>query len=379
MKSGCSKQDEECLRVLHTGLTSNHGGVESFVLNYAKTLKKNSVTFDYVDLQGNGLAEASWILSEGSEIHTMKDYRRYPLLALKRMKEIVENGNYTCVHVNMLSAASLVPAVGAMMGGARVLVHSHNSQTIGIHRKVLHWFNRTILGCLPVTRLACGNMAGDWMFGRKRYEVIPNAIDTELFRFRIDNRERLRFELNIGMDTVVLGFVGRISPQKNPVYLVNILNALRLSGLENIKLLIIGDGELREQVMKKAEDLGIAEDIIFSGSQKNVNEWYSAMDVLLLPSLWEGLPLVGVEAQAAGLPCFLSDQITEEIAMTDLVHFCKLTETADNWAEAILNSRVENKDRCAYADVMSQTNYSIDRSSARLYEIYCSVGGEGKE
>ena len=334
--------------------------------------------FDYVDLLGNGLAESEWILSEDSKIYTVKDYRKYPLQALKRMKEIVKNGNYACVHVNMLSAASLVPAIGALLGGAKVLVHSHNSQTIGIHRKVLHWINTTILGCLPVKRLACGNMAGDWMFGKKQYEVVPNSINTELYRFRVETGNRLRSELNIGKDAFVLGFVGRLSPQKNPGYLVNILNALRMRGLDNIKLLIVGDGELQEQVMKKAEDLGIAENIIFAGSQKNVNEWYSAMDVLLLPSLWEGLPLVGVEAQAAGLPCFLSDKITEETAMTELVHFCELTETADNWAEAILESRAQNADRCGYADIMSQTNYSIERSSVHLYEIYCSVGGVRK-
>jgi len=242
---------------------------------------------------------------------------------------------------------------------------------------VLHAVNSMILRQLPVTRLACGKMAGDWMFGKKHYEVVPNAIDTDVYRFREESRRSLRAQLHIGEDTFVLGFVGRISPQKNPVYLTKILDAVRKHGLENVKLLIAGDGELQEQVRKTAMDLGLAEYLLCVGSQKNVNEWYSAMDAFLLPSLWEGLPLVGVEAQTAGLPCFFSDQITEEIALTELVHFCELTETADNWAEAILSSRKKLLNRYSYADRMAQTNYSIYQSADRLQKIYRSVVSAG--
>lgn len=358
------------MKILQLGMSANHGGVESFVLNYAKEMKKYGVSCDYVDLQGKGLAGSEWILSEGSRIFTLKDYRKHPIQTLKRVKQIVREGNYDCVHINLLSAASLVPTYGALRGGAKVLVHSHNSQTIGLPRKLLHGFHSVILRRLPVTRLACGNMAGNWMHGKKKFEVVPNAIDTQRYRYSEESRKARREELGIGEDTFVLGFVGRLSPQKNPVYLTKILNALRRRGVDDVKLLIVGDGELREAVMAAAADRGIAEDVLCVGVQSNPNEWYSAMDAFLLPSLWEGLPLVGVEAQTAGLPCFLSGQITDEIALTDLVQFLDLTETAENWAEALLGSREKKANRADYADRIGQTPYSIQRSAARLYEIY---------
>lgn len=369
-----SSGEEVCtVRILQTGMHDNHGGVESFILNYAQTLKDYGMVFDYVDLQGKGIAGSEKILSEGSRIFTMRDYRRHPISATKQMMKIVRKGNYACVHINMLSAASLVPVIGALMGNAKVLVHSHNSKALGLHRQILHFANAYILRKLPVTRLACGKMAGDWMFGKKDYEVIPNAIDIELYRCSLEKRHSLRTQLHIAEDTVVLGFVGRLSPQKNPVYLVKILNAVRKQGLDNVKLLIVGAGELQDEVRQTAQALGVSAHIIYAGIQTNANEWYSAMDVLLLPSLWEGLPLVGVEAQAAGLPCFISDKITDEICMTDLVHFCELTETADNWAEAILNNRNTVRDRCGYADLMASTNYSINNSTQRLQMIYRSM------
>lgn len=363
------------MKVLQLGMTANHGGVESFVLNYTRVLKEHGVAFDYVDLQGYGLVDAERLLSEGSQIFTMKDYRKHPLLTLKRLKQIVRDGDYDCVHVNMLSVASLVPVLGTLHPNTRVLVHSHNSQALGLPRKVLHAVNSTILRMLPVTRLACGKMAGDWMFGKKPYEIVPNAVDVEIYRFRGENRNALRSRLDIGPDTLVLGFAGRLSPQKNPTYLAKILAAVKKKGLENVKLLIVGDGELQEAVREAAAELGVGEDILFVGSQSNVNQWYSAMDALLLPSLWEGLPLVGVEAQTAGLPCFFSDQITREIAMTDLVRFLELTDAADNWARAILEINKSGAERTLYADMMGQTNYSIHCSAHRLYEIYGSAGG----
>lgn len=361
------------MRVLQTGMHKNHGGVESFILNYAQALKAHGVVFDHIDLQGKGIACEEQILSEGSKIYTLKDYRKHPFSATKRVTEIVREGNYSCVHINMLSAASLVPVIGALMGKAKVFVHSHNSQTLGIHRKVLHAMHAIILRRLPITRLACGKMAGDWMFGKKDYEIIPNAIDTEKFRFCPESRAELRAGLGLEDDTFVLGFVGRISPQKNPLYLTKVLDAVINRGLRNTKLLLVGDGELQEQVRKNAEDLKIADKVIFAGSQSNVNQWYSAMDILLLPSLWEGLPLVAVEAQTAGLPCIFSDKITKETALTELVAFCELTEAADNWADTILNSRKKVLDRCGYADRIAKTNYSIHQSAKRLWSIYGSA------
>ena len=365
--------DKDCIRILQTGMHDNHGGVESFILNYSQVLKAKGVVFDYIDLQGKGISESDKILSEGSKIYTMRDYRKHPISTIKRIKEILRTENYVCIHINMLSAASLVPVIGGLLGKAKVLVHSHNSQALGLHRRALHAVNAKILRWLPVTRVACGKLAGDWMFGQKYYEVIPNSVDIDRYRFQTEDRALLRSKLHINEDTFVMGFVGRVSPQKNPAYLPRILNAVKKKGMKNVKLLIIGDGELLEQVKESAQAFGVSKDIIYVGSQRNMGKWYSAMDVCLLPSLWEGLPLVGVEAQTSGLPCFFSDQVTDEVALTDLVNFCELTETAENWASAIIEKQYDLSQRHRYAECIGQTDYFIGKSAEHLYAIYRSL------
>lgn len=359
------------MRVLQFGMSYNHGGVESFVLNYAQRLKAEGIVFDYVDLQGNGLTHSEELIAGGSKIYTLKDSRKHPLYAAREIKRIIKEGGYRCVHINMLSAANLVPVIAALRCKTRVIVHSHNTQTVGIHRKILHKLNRICLRQLPVTRLACGAGAGKWMFGSREFEVVPNAIDTDRYQYNENTRHALREKLGISEETVVLGFVGRLFTQKNPAYLAKILWAVKKKLAKEVKLLIVGDGEMLEDVKSTAAALGVEQDMIYAGRQNNAADWYSAMDAFLLPSLWEGLPLVGVEAQAAGLASFLSDQITDETALTDLVHFCALTENADNWAEEIAEHLNGNAQRCTYAEQIGKTNFSIDNAASLLQKRYC--------
>lgn len=359
------------MKVLQLGMSVQHGGVESFVLNYARQLAHYGITFDYVDLYGAGLAQGDQIIRSGSTIHTIMDFRKHPVEAYKKIRKIIAEGGYSCVHINMLSAASPVPVLAAMRTPAKVIMHSHNSQTVGLVRKVLHSINAVFMRKLPVTRLACSETAGKWMFGREKFEVIPNAIDPDRFRFDPEARASIRKSLGVTDDTLVLGFVGRLFPQKNPEYLTKILAAVKKKTTNPVKLLVVGDGELLDQLYAAADGLGITEDLLHAGHQEQMAAWYSAMDAFLLPSLWEGLPLVGIEAQAAGLPCFLSDRITEELVLTDLVHFCQLTDDAENWAEEILKNREFNADRKRYGSNIHNTKFSLHNAAEALYAIYC--------
>lgn len=358
------------MKILQFGLTGNHGGVESFVFNYAQKLEAEGITFDYVDLQGKGLAKAEQIVKKGNRIYTLKDARKYPFLAAKRIRDIIREGEYSCVHVNMLSAASPVPVIASLQAGAKVIMHSHNTQTVGFVRKILHSLNSVFLRELPLVRVACGEEAGRWMFGKKPFLVIPNAVDVDSFCFDSRARQKLRQDLQLKEDTLLLGFVGRLSAQKNPVYLAKILCAVKKQALTDVKLVIVGDGELQGSVLVAAAELGVEADVLCVGKQDNTPAWYSAMDALLLPSLWEGLPLVGVEAQTSGLPCFFSDCVTEEVKLTELVHFCPLTETAENWANVIVQNLNQGTDRRVFAKRIAKTNFSIHRSAELLRDLY---------
>lgn len=358
------------MKVLQIGMTKNHGGVESFVLNYARRLHSEDVIFDYVDLYGQGLAKEEEILSRGSRIYTLQDFRRHPLAAAKRIRKIVRSGDYCCVHVNMLSLASPVAVLTALASGANVIMHSHNTRTVGIHRKLLHAVNSLYMRHLPVTRLACGAEAGKWMFGAKPFTVIPNAVDVTRYQFDLHTRQTLRSRMGLTDDTLVLGFVGRFSTQKNPMYLLRILGAVKKCHAGPVKLLTIGEGELKAEFLKQAEEKGLLADVVDLGFREDTADWYSAMDAFVLPSLFEGLPLVGIEAQTSGVHCFFCDRITEELALTDRSHFCSLTDSAENWAEAILKTLKDNTDRQRYAQAVDQTDYGISHSAKTLLDIY---------
>ena len=358
------------MRILQIGLSKNFGGVERFVYNYASRLEKENIIFDYVDLHGNGLAEEEMLRAGGSRIYTLKTSLLRPFAAAKQIRKIVREGNYRCVHANMLSAANPVPAIAALQAGAKVIVHSHNARTIGILRKTLHRINLLFVRHLPFVRLACGKAAGEWMYGKQQFTLIPNAIDIEKFRFQETMREQIREKMQISDDALVLGFVGRFSGQKNPAYLVKILQAVKQSTTREVKLLLVGTGELQAEIENAAAALKLEQDVLFAGAQKDTSGWYSAMDVFLLPSLFEGLPFVGIEAQASGLPCFFSDQISEEIKLTDRAHMCKSTESAENWAQAILESTQSTADRGRYSAAVADAGYSIAKCTEVLVAMY---------
>ena len=358
------------MKVLQIGLSKNMGGVERFVYNYAEKLQQHGVQFDYVDIYGDGLAREEQLRQNGSEIYTIKSSLVHPVSTAKKIRKIVKDGDYCCVHVNMLSAANPVSAVAARWAGARVVVHCHSTKTIGIHRKVLHEINKGLLRSLPFVRLACGTAAGKWMFGKKKFSVCPNALDTERYRFCPERRQALRDELGVAENVLLLGFVGGLSAAKNPAYLAKILHAVKSKTDRPVKLLVVGDGEKMQELMETAISLGVKEDLLCVGVQQDTAGWYSAMDLFLLPSLFEGLPFVGVEAQTAGLPCLVSDQVPEELKITDLVRRYALTEDAANWAEKITGCCKTPEERVGYADEMAQKGYSLEKGAELLMKVY---------
>ena len=190
-------------------------------------------------------------------------------------------------------------------------------------------FNRDL-----TDRFACSRKAGEMLFGASPFTVLPNGVDTGAFaRHDPEARARLREHLGVAEDEILLGHVGRFSAQKNHAGLLRIF-AAALQRRPNARLLLLGQGPLEAETRALAQELGVADRVIFAGVRTNVQVFYHAMDAFLLPSLFEGLPVVLVEAQAAGLPCFVSDTIDRGAAFADGVHFLPLGDT-DAWAAAL--------------------------------------------
>ena len=189
------------MRVLQVGLSENIGGIETFVMSYFRELVKQGVVFDFIDMYGNGLAFADEIIGLGGKIFTLPNYKKHPFYFMKEMERVLRSEKYACVHMNMLSAANLLPLKVTLKCGCIPIVHSHNSGTEGILRSLLHKKNVKKLRKYAKIRLSCGEKAGEWMFGKYPFKVIPNAIDVEKFSFDINCREMIRKEIGVSEET----------------------------------------------------------------------------------------------------------------------------------------------------------------------------------
>lgn len=253
------------------------------------------------------------------------------------------------------------------------IAHSHNSnQDKNLKYLIkLHYMKK--IPAFATALFACGKDAGDWMFGGKQYHVMANAVEVKRYQYKPSVAEKIRNEWNIS-DELLVGHVGRFNPQKNHTFLIDIFYEVQKIN-PSARLLLVGDGDGKKEIQEKARKLGIADHIIFADVRTDVEEQMQAMDVFVFPSLYEGLPVTMVEAQAAGLPCIISDQIPEEcIITTNLVTTQKLTDSPKIWAEHILG-RAKNT-RTDHYDEIKSHGYDIEEAAKWLQNYYIAHSGE---
>lgn len=362
------------MKVLQIGLSNNPGGVETFALNYNRELAKKGVVFDYVSMYG-AIAYADEIRQLGGKIFIVPNVKKNYFGYVKAFRKILAEGNYDVVHVNMLSASNIVPLRLAKAAGVKkVIAHSHNGSTPGLIRKVMHRMNQPKIFRYANVRLACGNEAAKFMFGEKycrehEVPIVSNAIDVEKYLFSEAERDRLRGGLG-WKDEFVIGHVGRFGIQKNHAAVVEIFR--EVVKLEpRARLCLVGDGELRLETEQKFKEYGICEKVYFAGVQREVWKYLSAMDVFLLPSLFEGLPFVLVEAQANGLSCVVSDTVSQEAFLTDRVTALSLQQSYVDWAEKIIDySKHVRPDIEQTRDVLKRAHFDIEVEAEQLLRLY---------
>lgn len=364
------------MKILQVGLGGNPGGIEAFVMNYFRELAMEGISFDFVSMYGK-IAYEEEILGLGGRVfyvpNVKKDYRGY----VREMKDLLRRESYDVIHVNMLSAANLLPLkLGKRYGAGLVIAHSHNASAPGIVRRAMDLWNKPFLRCMDVKKVACGEMAGRWMFGEKAFKrgeitIISNAIDVEKYGYSQENRERIRCELGISKEDFVIGHVGRFQVQKNHQGLLDIFQEAAKEE-PCAKLLLVGEGELMEEIRKKAEACGLGDRVVFSGVRRDVEAVLSAMDVFLFPSLFEGLPFTLLEAQANGLPCVISDRVTQEgIVNRERVRQLDLKAKKSLWVKEVLSFRgQEREERAVLRRRLIQAGFDIKKEAGRLLRIY---------
>ena len=328
-------------KILHIIGGMDRGGAESYIMNTLRNIDREKYKFAILTFlpprDGKKFVYEDELKELGVEILKVTDNRfRHPRKFIADVAKIVSDGKYDIVHshIDFMSSLSLA---GARKGGAsRRIAHSHNTNNSKISSKkmkIAASLLRRKLNREATDRLACGQDAGEFLYGKRmRFTIIHNGIDIQKFRYNSNSRHAMREKLKIGDDATVLLNIGRFEAQKNQEYLVSIF-ADYVRKYKDAKLVIIGEGSLEENIRDKIASERLEDSVILLPAQDGMERYYSMADVFVLPSLFEGVPTVGIEAQASGLKCLFSTNVPEETKLLDSAEFLPLEE---NWTSHIV-------------------------------------------
>ncbi len=330
-------------------------GTETFMLNVVKASNRNVFQFDFLisDYGINAYTKELEIL--GCNIYRINSRRESPLKYYMQLNKFFKEhqGEYNAIHWcggNLSSIASLYYAFKYKVPVR--IVHSHSSSCEGLHNKILHSINKLFLPKLCTHFFACSSLAAKFFFGGKESVIIKNGIDVENYRFNEKLRREYRNLLNIDEQEFVIGHVGRFTGIKNQKFIVDILKQLIQTKFK-ATLMLIGIGELMDVVKEQVKEYNLEDKVLFLGQRSDVDKLMQAMDVFVMPSLFEGLPFVLVEAQTASLPCVISDTINYDVKISPLVIFMSLNADAKTWANKI-------QETCSFFTRSDKSQYVVD-------------------
>lgn len=357
------------------------GGVEAILLNYYRHIDKNKIQFDFIcDEDSNtSIIPVKEIEDMGGRVIMCPPYQKV-FKYQKFMINLFKKNKYKIVHSN-INTLSVFPLRAAKKAGVPVrIAHSHSTSNPkewkkNLIKNILRPFSKKYANVY----FACSELAGRYLFGNKTFDegkvtIINNAIDVEKFVYNEDIRKKVRNELKekckseINDDTLIVGHIGRFVKQKNHEFLIYIFNEI-YKRKENSVLVLVGQGPLQKEIEEKVNNLGLQNRVLFLGQRNDANELYHAMDVFVLPSLYEGLPVVGVEAQAAGLLCKLSNAMTKETKILDTTNFIDLNLPAEVWAEKIIED-YEKFERKNVSKEFENNGFNIKKEAKKLEDKY---------
>lgn len=349
------------------------GGVEAVVMNYYRYIDKNKVQFDFICDEDSTNIPYEEIESLGGKVILIPPYQKI-FKYHKELKRVLKNGKYKIVHshINTLSVFSLFAAKCA--GVPVRIAHSHSTtnkmeKKKNLLKQILRPFSRVF----ATDYMCCSELAGRWLFGDKEYDkgnvyLLNNAIDLDKFKYDEKIRNDKRKKLGIKDSTLVIGHVGRFVEQKNHRFLINIFHEVHKQNSDSI-LLLVGQGPLMDEIKEKVKELGLEECVKLLGQRNDTDELYQAFDVFCLPSLYEGLPVVGVEAQATGLLCFFSDAMTKETKVLENTEFLSLGQSGKEWADNIIEKYKKHERKDTKKEIVDN-NFDIKVEAKKLEQLY---------
>jgi glycosyltransferase involved in cell wall biosynthesis len=359
-------------------------GVEAFLMNVYRNIDRTKVQFHFLtplDCRNEEMKKE--IIELGGSVHELrcKDHKIWSKVVLFKLYLFLRRNKYDIVHINTGNIVFLSIAVLAskLSGVPRIIAHSHNSADMKTGLSKKSWKNyicSPILRYCPTDYWTCSMKAGEYMFPRNVIKnniirIIHNGINVELYDYKQEIRNETR-EFLVYEDKFIVGHIGQFVKQKNHIYLLDIFEEIHRRK-SNAILLLIGEGENKTEIEALVKKKHLEKEVCFFGITNEIPKLLMAMDVFVLPSLFEGLPVVGIEAQASGLKCFISDRVSNELDITGNVSFLSITELPSVWADKIVTVNTDSRQRNGMMQKIIEANYCIKNVAKILEANYCTT------
>ena len=367
---------EKPIRILQATVSNDKGGLTGYICQNYRLIDKEKIQFDFLTYEDE-LDFQEEFEDLGATFYKAPSPIRF-LAYYGFLKQIRREGGYRAVHFNM-SYANFIPLLAAKLAGyPRIIIHSHStgldtpSRTVRMIKKGIHRVGKQLIPYLASDYYACSKLAAEWMFPDRimkgnRYEVLYNAIDLPKFRFDPEKRKILREKLEIADDIFIVGHVGRFTYQKNHEFLTRIFAEIEKKEPKSL-LLLVGDGPDRGKIQAQVSAFGLTEKVKFLGQRPDVADLYQVMDVLVLPSRFEGLCIVAIEAQMSALPAVWSEVLTSETRVSDVSTVLSLQQSPQEWAEEILKKK--GISRGDNTEILRKAGYDAKEEIKRVAHLY---------
>lgn len=369
-------ENEKIIRVAHIIGKWIGGGVEAVVMNYYRNIDRSKIQFDFFCDEDSTDIPFNEIQALGGKVILIPPYQNI-FKYNKILKIELEKGEYKIIHSH-INALSVFPLRIAKKSGIQIrIAHSHSTtNNIEWKKNIIKSLLKPFSKIYATDFFACTEHAGKWLFGKSAYKkniifILNNAIDIKNYKFDSEKRKQFRERNNINSDTFVIGHAGRFVTQKNHEFLIDIFDKFYKKN-KNSLLILVGQGPLQGKIKEKINNLKLEDKVLFLNQRNDLNELYSAFDLFLFPSLYEGLGMVIIEAQTSGCPCLVSTEVPRDVKLTDLVKFEDLNSNVDIWSYDIMSLK-KDSDREKYEKIMSKTQYNIITEAKKLENKYIEL------
>lgn len=359
------------IRVLQVVTHMNRGGLETMLMNYYRNIDRNKIQFDFLTHRNDAKKDYDdEIESLGGKIYHVSALNPFSLNYRKELKKFFsEHPEYSIVHSH-LDCMSAIPLKYAKQAGVKNrIAHSHSTSQDKNIKFLLKKIYKNFIPKQATHLLSCSTEAGKWMFNGNKFTVLNNAIDAKKFQYNKEVFATKKKELGLE-DCFVIGHVGRFNEPKNHTFIIDVFNEVAKQD-ETARLVLVGTGDLMENVRSKVNSLNLNDKVIFLGLRSDIAELMQAMDVFLFPSVYEGLPVTLVEAQAAGLPCIISDRISTESMITENITMMSLETPLNKWCSNVLSYK--NYDKEDTFNQISEAGFDINENAKKLEEMYLEM------